>query len=124
MRCPIAMLPTQLLATQEKRGPTGRGQKFRHMGFISRANAEFVAPHGMIQSSRGPKRRRRQMTSDPVDWHQALARVSGQLVRGEQRVTTRELLTVHLGVPATDQACRRLRRVMRELEWRGPRLMR
>jgi hypothetical protein len=52
------------------------------------------------------------MTSDPTDWHQALARVSGQLVRGEQRVATRELLTVHLGVPVTDQACRRLRRVI------------
>jgi hypothetical protein len=64
------------------------------------------------------------MTSDPTDWHQALARVSGQLVRGEQRVRTDELLTVHLGVPVTDQACRRLRRVMRELGWHGPRLMR
>jgi hypothetical protein len=38
-------------------------------------------------------------------------------VRGEQRVTTHELLAVHLGVPVTDRACRRLRRV-------GPRLMR
>ena len=64
------------------------------------------------------------MTSDPTDWHQALARVSGQLVRGEQRVTTHELFTVHLGVPVTVPACRRLRRVMRELGWRGPRLMR
>jgi hypothetical protein len=64
------------------------------------------------------------MTRDPTDWHQALAGVSGQLVRGEQRVTTHELLTVHLGVPVTDRASRRLRRVMRELGWRGPRLMR
>src|SRR6516165_5732620 len=64
------------------------------------------------------------MTNDPTDWHQALARVSGQLVHGEQRVTTHELLTVHLGIPVTDHACRRLRRVMRELGWRGPRLMR
>ena len=64
------------------------------------------------------------MNTDPTDWHQALARVSGQLVRGEQRVTTHELLTVHLGVPVTDRACRRLRRVMRELGWHGPRLMR
>ena len=63
------------------------------------------------------------MTNDPTDWHQTLARVSGQLVHGEQRVTTRELLTVHLGVPVTDRACRRLRRVMLELGWRGPRLM-
>ena len=45
-------------------------------------------------------------------------------MRGEQRVTTHELLTVHLGVPVTDQACRRLKRVMRELAWRGPRKMR
>ena len=52
------------------------------------------------------------MTNDPTDWHQVLARVSGQLVRGEQRVATHELLTVHLGVPVTDRACRRLRRVM------------
>ena len=64
------------------------------------------------------------MTSDLTDWHQVLARVSGQLVRGEQRVPTQELLTVHLGVPATVPACRRLRRVMRDLGWRGPRLMR
>jgi hypothetical protein len=64
------------------------------------------------------------MTSDPTDWHQVLARVSGQLVRGEQRVTTHELLTVHLGVPVTDPACRRLKRVMHDLGWRGPRLMR
>ena len=39
-------------------------------------------------------------------------------------MATHELLTVHLGVPVTDRACRRLRRVMRELGWRGPRLMR
>ena len=64
------------------------------------------------------------MTSGPTDWHQVLARVSGQLVRGERRVTTHELLTAHLGVPVTDQACRRLRRVMRELGWHGPKLMR
>jgi hypothetical protein len=46
------------------------------------------------------------------------------LVGGEQRVTTHELLTVHLGIPVTDATCRRLRRVMRELGWRGPRKMR
>ena len=61
------------------------------------------------------------MTSD---WHHVLARVSGQLVRGEERVSTHELLTVHLGVPVTDRTCRQLRRVMPELGWRGPRLMR
>ena len=51
------------------------------------------------------------MTSGSTDWHQALARVSGQLVRGQlvrgqQRATTHELLTVHLGIPVTDQASR------------------
>jgi hypothetical protein len=64
------------------------------------------------------------MTSDMTDWHQALAGVSGRLVRGEQRVAAHELLTVHLGVPVTVPAYRRLRRVMRDLGWRGPRLMR
>ena len=39
-------------------------------------------------------------------------------------MTTDELLTVHLGVPVTDRACRRLRPVMRDLGWHGPRLMR
>ena len=63
------------------------------------------------------------MTSDPTYWYQALAGVSGQLVRGEQRITTRELLTL-LGVPVTDRAYRRLRRVMCGLGWHGPRLMR
>ena len=62
------------------------------------------------------------MTSGSTDWHQALARVSGQLVRGQlvrgqQRATTHELLTVHLGIPVTDQASRRLRQVMRDLGW-------
>jgi hypothetical protein len=64
------------------------------------------------------------MTTDPTNWHHALACVTGALVRGEQRITTHELLAVHLGVPITDQACRRLRRVMRDLGWRGPRRMR
>jgi hypothetical protein len=63
------------------------------------------------------------VTNDPTDWHQVLARVSGQLVRGEQRVSTRELFA-KLGVQVTDRACRRLKRVMHDLGWRGPRLMR
>ena len=64
------------------------------------------------------------MTSDPINWHHALAPVTGADVRGEQRITTHELLTVHLGVPVTDQNSRRLRRVMRDLGWQGPRRMR
>jgi hypothetical protein len=64
------------------------------------------------------------MTTEADDWHRILSPVTGELVRGEQRVTTHELLTVHLGVPVSDQACRRLRRVMRELGWNGPRKMR
>jgi hypothetical protein len=64
------------------------------------------------------------MSSDPTNWHQALACVIGALVSGEQRITTHELLTVHLGVPITDQNSRRLRRVMHDLGWRGPRRMR
>jgi hypothetical protein len=64
------------------------------------------------------------MTTDPTNWRQALACVTGALVGGEQRITTHELLTVHLGVPMTDQNSRRLRRVMHDLGWRGPRRMR
>ena len=64
------------------------------------------------------------MSTDPANWHQALACVTGALVRGEQRITTHELLAVHLGVPITDQNGRRLRRVMQDLGWRGPQQMR
>jgi len=64
------------------------------------------------------------MTAEPANWHQALACVPGTLVRGKQRITTHELLAVHLGVPVTDQNGRRLRRVMHDLGWRGPRRMR
>jgi hypothetical protein len=64
------------------------------------------------------------MTTDPTNWHHALACVTGALVRGEQRITTYELLTVHLRVPVTDRACRRLRPVMHDLGWQGPRRMR
>jgi hypothetical protein len=63
------------------------------------------------------------MSTDPTDWYQVLAHVTGELMRGEQRVSTQELFA-KLGVPATDAACRRLKRVMRELGWRGPKLMR
>jgi hypothetical protein len=49
--------------------------------------------------------------------------VNGQLVRGEQRVSTQELFT-KLGVRGADAACRRLKRVMGDLGWRGPKLMR
>ena len=62
------------------------------------------------------------VSTDPTDW-QALARVSGQLVHGEQRVSTQELFA-KLDVPVTDAACRRLKRVMHDLGWRGPKLMR
>ena len=64
------------------------------------------------------------MAADPINWHQTLAHVTGALIRGEQRIATHDLLTVHLGVPITDQNSRRLRRVMRDLGWRGPRRMR
>src|SRR5262245_52891243 len=64
------------------------------------------------------------MTAEPANWHQALACVPGTLVRGKQRITTHELLAVHLGVPVTDQNGRRLRRVMHDLGWQGPRRMR
>jgi hypothetical protein len=64
------------------------------------------------------------MATDPTDWHRALTHVTGALVRGEQRITTHQLLTVHLGVPVTDQNGRRLRPVMHDLGWQGPRRMR
>jgi hypothetical protein len=47
--------------------------------------------------------------------------IVGSDVRGELRVSTQELFA-KLGVPVTDAAC--LKRVMRDLGWRGPELMR
>jgi len=64
------------------------------------------------------------MTTEFDDWRQILSRVTGEFVRGEQRVTTRELITVHLKVRKTDRAYRHLRNIMRELGWNGPKLMR
>jgi hypothetical protein len=63
------------------------------------------------------------VSTDPTDWCEALAYVTGALVRGEQRVSTQELFA-KLGVPVTDAACWRLKRVMHDLGWRGPKLMR
>jgi hypothetical protein len=63
------------------------------------------------------------MISDPTDWHLALAHVSGQLVHGQERISTVELFA-KLGVPVTDGACRRLKRLMLGLGWHGPKLMR
>ena len=62
------------------------------------------------------------MKGNLADWQQVLSAVHGTIVRGEERITTQELLAEHLGVPATDRAARRLRRVMRRLGWRSRKL--
>jgi len=54
-----------------------------------------------------------------IDWYQTLNRVSGALINGEERITTHELLTHHLGVPYSDRAARKLKRIMRRLGWRA-----
>jgi len=54
-----------------------------------------------------------------TDWHQTLSRVTGALINGEERITTHELLTHHLGVPYSDRAARKLKRIMRRLGWRA-----
>jgi len=53
------------------------------------------------------------MISEPTDWHQGLARVNGQLVHGEQRVTTHELLTYgRCSLPGLPIAATKWRRVV------------
>jgi|RhiMetdeSRZDD1v2_1073273.scaffolds.fasta_scaffold1546325_2 hypothetical protein len=64
------------------------------------------------------------MGVDPADWKHALARVTGKFVRGQHRVTSRDLLIEHLGAPVTDKNVKRLRPIMRELGWNGPQMMR
>jgi len=54
-----------------------------------------------------------------TDWHQTLSRVTGAIINGEERITTHELLTHHLGVPYSDRAARKLKRIMRRLGWRA-----
>jgi hypothetical protein len=57
-----------------------------------------------------------------TDWHQTLSRVRGAVTNGEERITTHELLTHHLGVPYSDRAARKLKRIMRRLGWRARKL--
>jgi hypothetical protein len=54
-----------------------------------------------------------------TDWHQTLNQVTGAVINGEERITTHELLTHHLGVPYSDRAARKLKRIMRRLGWRA-----
>ena len=54
-----------------------------------------------------------------IDWRQTLSRVTGAVINGEERITTHELLTHHLGVPYSDRAARKLKRIMRRLGWRA-----
>jgi len=61
---------------------------------------------------------------DPADWKQVLAKVTGRFVRGQHRVASRELLIEHLGAPVTDKTVKRLRPIMHELGWHGPRMLR
>jgi hypothetical protein len=53
-----------------------------------------------------------------IDWHQTLSRVTGPVTNGEERITTHELLK-HLGVPYSDRAARKLKRIMRRFGWRA-----
>jgi hypothetical protein len=59
-----------------------------------------------------------------VDWKRVLAKVTGRFVRGQHRVASRELLIEHLGAPVTDKTVKRLRPIMHELGWHGPRMLR
>jgi hypothetical protein len=54
-----------------------------------------------------------------TNWYQTLDRVRGAVTHGEERITTHELLTDHLGVPYSDRAARKLKRIMRRLGWRA-----
>ena len=62
---------------------------------------------------------------DPADWKRVLAKVTGRFVRGQHRVSTRELLE-RLGVPipASDKSVKQLRPIMHELGWHGPQMLR
>jgi hypothetical protein len=62
---------------------------------------------------------------DAADWKRVLAKVTGRFVRGQHRVSTRELLE-RLGVPiaASDTTVKRLRPIMHELGWHGPQMLR
>lgn len=57
-----------------------------------------VAPNQRAHSIRGPSKGERHMTIDASDWHQALAPITEAFVRGEQRVTTRQLLSEYLRI--------------------------
>src|SRR5262249_33650614 len=90
----------------------------------------LIASHGggslmcvMIPLTAGRRRTGGRYMIDSTDWHKVLSRVAGGFVRGGQRVASHELVT-KLGVPGTDPGWRRLKRVMRDLGWRGPKLMR
>jgi hypothetical protein len=54
-----------------------------------------------------------------TDWYQTLNQVRGAVIHEEERITTHELLAHHLGVPYSDRAARRLKRIMRRLGWRA-----
>jgi hypothetical protein len=64
------------------------------------------------------------MGVDPADWKRVLAGVTGKFLRGQHRVTSRELLIEHLGAPVTDKNVKRLRPIMRQLGWNGPQMIR
>jgi len=62
---------------------------------------------------------------DPADWKRVLAKVTGRFVRGQHRVSTRELLErLGVPVPASDKTVKRLRPIMHELGWHGPQMLR
>jgi hypothetical protein len=62
---------------------------------------------------------------DPADWKRVLAKVTGRFVRGQHRVSTRELLErLCVPIPASDKTVKQLRPIMHELGWHGPQMLR
>jgi len=70
-----ALLPSQLLATQEKPGAEGTGVEIWVRGFHFAGQRRICCPYGMIGMGAAAIEAR-YMASDLTDWHQALARVS------------------------------------------------
>src|SRR5262249_41015470 len=62
---------------------------------------------------------------DPADWKRVLAKVTGRFLRGQHRVSTRELLErLCVPIPASDKTVKQLWPIMHELGWHGPQMLR
>ena len=96
-----------------------RDQLWAEAACLEAKGHSIELPRELWKAAHEEQEQRRE--TDP--WEDALADVEGEVIEGEERISSAKLLALELGIPRdrqTDVHSKRLGRVMRRLGWQGP----